>query len=447
MISLLAAAAFTGLTSGHSWLHCSDYRGDLVNYEDDKCVGNPRPLGGVVPQQRAFGADFGFNQQPGDTACHSTEESLPTFPMATYQRGQNVTLAWPTKNHVAAECTNPFIPDTSLELFVQPKNGADDPNAWQQVRATFSDDPHVNGQTDFKGFQKCPDFCNNLDKALCTGSFIVPSTMTDGTYTFQWRWVFNQGSPAYVTCYDAQVAGVAADPVPTPTGPLPTAGPTTVAETPRPTTAAQRECGQAGDQCGGASFSGASCCAAGLACFKQSLWFSQCLPECPQDETWECSAGQALPCVGLGQQCGGKYHEGSRCCDEGSCMYNSPFFAECRNECPKNWQCDRDFVGSFSTGGSTSGVSGGWTAFFIFLALASCLGGAFISKKVLEHRYMKMETEMDKMSDPEDGKLNVNKRPSDLKIPPVGKQVSRKLSKPPSGAPPPPPGRPPMPSV
>lgn len=444
MKSYLALAAFTGLASAHSWLHCSDYRGDLVNYEEDQCFGNPRPLGGVVPQQRAFGADFGFNQQPGDTACHSNEASLASFPMATYQRGQTITLAWPTKNHVAAECTNPFIPDTSLELFVQPSDGADNPAAWTQVRASFSDDPHENGQIDFKGFQKCPDFCNNLDKSLCTGTFTVPGNLGDGTYTFQWRWIFNQGSPAYITCFEANVAGNAANPAPAP-GPAVTSRPTSLAETPRPTTAAQRECGQAGDQCGGASFSGASCCAAGNQCFKQSLWFSQCLPECPNDDTWECAEGQSIPCVGLGQQCGGKYHVGGRCCDEGSCMNNSPFYSECRNDCPIGWQCHSEFRGGFESG-SSSGVSGGWTAFFVFLAMAACLGGAFIAKKVTEHRYEKLQPMSDAEA-PYELKSELRKTQSDLQMPPVKPGAARRVSKPPSSVPPPPPGNPPHPVV
>jgi len=444
MLHFLATAALTGLTSAHSWLHCSDYRGDLINYEEDQCFGNPRPLGGVVPQQRAFGADFGFNQQPGNTACHSAETSLAAFPMATYARGQTITLAWPTKNHVAAECTNPFIPDTSLELFVQPAANGDDPTAWTQVRASFSDDPHENGQIDFKGFQNCPDFCNNLDKSLCTGTFMVPANLADGTYTFQWRWIFNQGSGAYVTCYDAQVAGNAAIPAPAPL-PAVTPRPTTIGETPRPTTAQEAECGVAGDPCGGALFSGPSCCAAGLQCYKQSLWFSACLPECPlnEDPVWECSAGSS--CVGLGQQCGGKYHVGSNCCEEGNCFSNSPFYAQCRNECPIGWQCHNEFSGSFESNSSSSGVSGGWTAFFLFLALAACLGGAFMAKKVTEHRYLKLQTDHEAQA-PSD--LHLRKTQSDLQMPPVNKPaMGRKLSKPPSGVPPPPPGNPPLPIV
>ena len=32
-----------------------------------------------------------------------------------------------------------------------------------------------------------------MDKALCHGTFTIPSDFTPGLYTFQWNWVQGQG--------------------------------------------------------------------------------------------------------------------------------------------------------------------------------------------------------------------------------------------------------------
>lgn len=202
--------------------------------------------------------------------------------MATYQRGQQITLAWPTKNHVAATCTNAFIPDTSLELFVAPFTDLEAENNWVQVPASFSDNPHQNGQMDFLGFQNCPDFCNNMDKSLCTGTFLVPE-LEDGKYTFQWRWEFNSGTTPYVTCFEANVSGDF-DGVIVP----PTKRPTD-ANAPAPTSP-PANCGGEWTQCGGSAMS-FDCCNAGLTCFKKDNWYSQCRTTCPNDHTWECAQG------------------------------------------------------------------------------------------------------------------------------------------------------------
>jgi len=286
MKSIIAATALTGLASAHSWVHCTDYRGDTSTFEPEQCMGNPRPLDGKVPGMTPFGVDTGFNQQPGATQCHSTDPQHPSYPMANYQRGQQITLAWPAKNHVAAECTNAFIPDTALELFVAPflSTTATDYD-WKQVSASFSDNPHVNGQQDFLGFQNCPRFCENMDKSLCTGTFIVPNDLNDGMYTFQWRWEFNQGTQPYVTCFEAEVKGDFDGTIPMPT-PRPTEP-----EEATPPTAQPENCGGEWSQCGGAGQS-YSCCAAGLTCWKKDNWYSQCAKTCP-DSTWEGCTGTA----------------------------------------------------------------------------------------------------------------------------------------------------------
>lgn len=284
MKSFATFATITGLASAHSWVHCTDYRGDTAIYEPDECFGNPRPIDGRVPGMTPFGVDTGFNQQPGATKCHSSEATHPSYPMATYQRGQPITLAWPAKNHVAAPCTNAWIPDTSLELFYAPFTSTEADNEWTQVTAaSFTENPHEGGDMDFQGFQNCPDFCNNMDKALCTGSFVVPP-LDDGTYTFQWRWEFNADTPEYVTCFEAQVSGDF-------DGVIPTRAPTDASQpVVQPTMPPHSNCGGEWSQCGGNSAS-SDCCTSGLTCFKKDNWYSQCRLTCPDEQGWECNEG------------------------------------------------------------------------------------------------------------------------------------------------------------
>merc|ERR1719356_1321510 len=54
------------------------------------------------------------------------------------------------------------------------------------------------------GFQNCPKFCENTDRATCFGDFVVPTVDTEGYYTFVWYWIFNPGSP-YISCYEAYI--------------------------------------------------------------------------------------------------------------------------------------------------------------------------------------------------------------------------------------------------
>lgn len=195
----------------HSWLECTKYEGDLVDFEADKCLGRPRPLNGNRNVGGTFGQDIGmdFRPSPGGNRCQgSPTTGTPT--QVTYEAGKTYTLAWPPKNHVAADCANANIPDTFLKVYMAPYNGATDPTQDEfkenQVQGSFSDDPHVRGQVDYKGFQNCPDFCNNRDKALCTGEITIPADAEPGVYTFQWYWAFNSETDLYATCWEAEVA-------------------------------------------------------------------------------------------------------------------------------------------------------------------------------------------------------------------------------------------------
>merc|ERR1719333_1881284 len=269
MMLLFTIACLFKLTISHSWIECVDYDGPTDVYDKTKCKALPRPLSDGRSVGSTFGLDIGMDHRPGASGnqCQGNiGRGLSANyggNMVSYKAGQTYTLAWPPKNHVAAACTNPYIPDTSLELFVEPYNGASDPATFtRKVSASFSDDPHEKNKIDFKGFQNCPRFCDNTDKALCTGTFKVPDDLADGHYTFQWRWVFNQGTAPYVTCFDAEITGDCSGDCDTIPAPPPTAPP---ASSPTPDAACSNPAG-IWQQCGGNGWTGPTCCATGLIC-------------------------------------------------------------------------------------------------------------------------------------------------------------------------------------
>ena len=211
----ILSLSFVDRAAAHSWLACSDYRGDVNFFEQDKCYGWPRRwqearrnAANPIAKGYQIGLDTGYNYQPsGGQACNfpmASDSYSADFPMAVYEAGETYCLAWPTKNHAAADCTNPFIPDTKMVLFRSEANAAADP-----TQAGFEKNPvptkfgkHVNGQIDCLGYQRAPKFCDDTDKAMATGCFTAPATA--GTYVMQWYWEFNAGS-LYTTCWDAQV--------------------------------------------------------------------------------------------------------------------------------------------------------------------------------------------------------------------------------------------------
>lgn len=299
-------AAFSGdLAKAHSWIHCSDYRGSTRYFEKDACYGHPRPGNGrQVPDDTPFGVDIGFNEQPGQHIGSDVDrcqvqgqlDYRTDKPMAQYRPGQTITLAWPSKNHVAATCTSKYIPDTSLKLFVAPVHDSGHPTEYTQVKASFSDKPHKKDFIDFQGFQNCPAFCENMDKSLCTGTFVVPA-LDDGIYTFQWNWVFNADTDPYVTCFEAYV-GMDVTPVASPTHAptvegqtyqptvVVTMDPTVQGQTAQPSMLVTKDpdaCESRYDSC-----TAGECCEAGTSCMRKDQHYSQCLDFCPEGEGWEC---------------------------------------------------------------------------------------------------------------------------------------------------------------
>jgi len=204
---------FVSLAVAHSWLGCSDYR--ITSPADEKVfnpanckaygrnwksLGNP---GGI------FGLDNGYNYQTSSANCRDplvlpySSGYSATYDMATYTVGQNVCMAWPAKNHVAATCDNANIPDAGLVIYVSKPNPTANPDvASLTVVKAF---PRNTVADKLVGFQHCPDFCNNRDKATCTGCFTVPNLQVGATYTFIWAWSFNGPQDVYSNCWEAQI--------------------------------------------------------------------------------------------------------------------------------------------------------------------------------------------------------------------------------------------------
>jgi len=238
-IGLLVILSAVCAINAHSWVACADYGTETGEYYDNTlCRAFPRSWGNVAAN---FGVDMGYNYQATETkACRDPRTNPASaaysaqYPMAKFAAGQRVCLAWPSKNHVAAPCTNPFIPDTDLKIFISGLNPTVDPTISefeQHLVADLTD--HVNGVIDFKGFQHCPKFCENMDKSFCSRCFNMPTNLAPGQYTMLWYWTFNPGSAPYTTCMDIEItSGTAVNATVT------TAAATTAATTAAATTAA-----------------------------------------------------------------------------------------------------------------------------------------------------------------------------------------------------------------
>jgi len=250
-------ALVTPCVIGHSWVACTkyDYSGSVNDsqvYNPAKCSGWGRGWGPGFCQttNTEFGVDCGYNfasQSPVcPTALSTNYASAYTTesPMATYAPGETVCLAWPAKNHVAASCINPDIPDHGLKVYMSQANPTADPSTLSTLQnsGTLVKDFGANTVADgMVGFQHCPLFCSNPDKCLCTGCFTIPTTVQEGAvYSFFWVWLFNSVSDTYTTCWEATISGAAQAPQTSAQTPLQTSAQTpahTSAQTPAQTSA------------------------------------------------------------------------------------------------------------------------------------------------------------------------------------------------------------------
>lgn len=218
----LLLGAMVGVINGHSWIHCTDYRMNEANnaeadtYDNSKCFGFPRHFKDF---DRGFGVDAGYNYQisadgdntaPCRTAFGDGTPYTTQYPMASYTPGQRVCLTWPTKNHVAAACNNQFIPDGGVKIYRSEKNPTGEKTKSQLQQNLVKDigaTPTPQNNNEFYtriGYQRCPKFCDNNDKAMCSQCFTLPADLEAGTYTFAWFWIFNTGQ-LYTSCWEAKV--------------------------------------------------------------------------------------------------------------------------------------------------------------------------------------------------------------------------------------------------
>ncbi|CAH1229653.1 Hypp247 [Branchiostoma lanceolatum] len=217
------------LAAAHSWITCTDYlemNGDYWDHE--LCRAFPRSASRMVPRTALFGSQdtYSYFPSPGAvcrTSRNDATEYAADHPMATYYQGQTVVLTHPTKNHVAdVQCTNKYIPDNGNWIAVGPVNGASDPALfdgpeWTQIAdmgkapVGYEIPDAVTSTYPKPGFQNAPKFCENMDKAMGTYNFTIPSNLTPGRYTFLWKWIFNAGNDPYTSCWEADVVATKAE--------------------------------------------------------------------------------------------------------------------------------------------------------------------------------------------------------------------------------------------
>ena len=192
--------------ASHSWVECSSY--DPVsfdyqaigNYDRARCSGYPR---GFKRQFDAgFGVDTGYNSQLGDCSRdpYTSTDYNDQVPMAKYTPGQTIYLSHPAKNHVADTCTNQFIPSVSFKVMM---SGQPDVDRFD-IDLPMVGAEHTNGVIDHLGYQRCFDFCGNMDKSHCLSAWKLPTGISEGRHSFQWRWELNENE-FFTNCFDAYI--------------------------------------------------------------------------------------------------------------------------------------------------------------------------------------------------------------------------------------------------
>jgi len=210
VISLLVCwSLLLGLASAHSWIQCADYTEENGrNWSPANCRGWPRGYSSIFQQAGyVFGADVGYDDNSAtETApCKpalASGQYTAAYPKASYTPGQRICLAWPPKNHVAANCNNPNIGDGGTKIYRSGVNPTADPTL-SQFKTNLVYDFGANTGTSGTAFQNCPNFCANAGAALCTGCFEVPSNLALGDYTFLWEWGFSGST--YSNCFDVSI--------------------------------------------------------------------------------------------------------------------------------------------------------------------------------------------------------------------------------------------------
>lgn len=205
----------------HSWLECTNYDAksydysEIGNYDRALCKGYPRNF--KQQYDKGFGVDTNYQWSNNDCSRDQFNPSDYTdeIPMATYVAGEIIYLAHPAKLNVADVCTNSLIPSKSVKLYITSYSFEDikntnDSKLMNSMTDTFDVElqveggDHVDGSIDHLGYQRCYDFCNNMDKALCLTGWKIPKTLSSGIHSFKWVSEMVSGK-YYTSCFDAQI--------------------------------------------------------------------------------------------------------------------------------------------------------------------------------------------------------------------------------------------------
>lgn len=262
----LAAAVFScsmECSWAHSWVACSDYRGDVNYFQQDKCYGWPRNvLTNGLPNAAEFENGYQISSPEGRGAAGANGCDVPMphpwssgyserVPFAIYEPGKVYCLAWPMKNHgwlpEGVACHPHSKSDAGvndyLSLYVSSTDPPSDPAHAQFQERNINElaglarncnpryanssektdacqlglEMHQNFARDCKGFLRAPKFCENSGMSMGTGCFKVPNDFQPGHYIGYWLWKSDFLRPSklgglehieYKSCFDFQVVAL-----------------------------------------------------------------------------------------------------------------------------------------------------------------------------------------------------------------------------------------------
>lgn len=225
MRSILLLLSLVPLCIAHSWIACADYPSSLSLdvYNENQCRAFARDFNHYWVD--GFGVDRGYNYrlQMSDPICKTDfkvgSSYTERFRAPVYEPGRNVRLLWPAKNHVKADCTNQWIPDTQLKLIALQTQFGKNPSLTDALRdGVVVWDFHQHGTK--KGFQQCINFCANPDKAICYGDWVVPREWSTGPVLLVWFWEFNKNE-FYTSCMDVIIQATSSTVISTSRSPTP----------------------------------------------------------------------------------------------------------------------------------------------------------------------------------------------------------------------------------
>ena len=217
---------FINYVFSHSWITCTDYQlpdnyPKIINnintntgnsngnntynllpllYNIDSCNGFTRNYNLQYQSDinRGFGFDTGYEHR--NQQCKYSYTNNEKLKIARYKSGSTICLTYPSKNHVASECTNKNILDNGVKIYRSVNKLTDD--FTNEIK--HLNNHHIKDTIDYQGFQNCPGFCNNPDKSVCYMCFNLESNIDNGIYSFKWIWEFNPGE-FYSSCWDANI--------------------------------------------------------------------------------------------------------------------------------------------------------------------------------------------------------------------------------------------------